>query len=143
MYVRLFIWCFDYNSVYFLGKFSSHQFFCSQILLNCIALFVKILVFAKILSQWRRNKEERIWILRSAITSSSHLKSDFKKTSKRVLVPLCLMSGRSRSTDRSAVSTPCQCIFNEPNGKKDSFFCYKCRLKKSLVLQAKDLDYRI
>ena len=38
-----------------------------------IDLFVKILVFVKILSQWK--EEGRILILRSASASSSHLKS--------------------------------------------------------------------
>ena len=39
-------------------------------------LFVKILFFVKILSQWKegRKKEGRILILRSATASTSHLK---------------------------------------------------------------------
>ena len=39
-----------------------------------IDLFVKILVFVKILSQGRRRKKEEISILRSASARSSHLK---------------------------------------------------------------------
>ena len=38
-----------------------------------IDLFFKILVFVKILSKWRRKKEE-FWNLKSTIASSSHLK---------------------------------------------------------------------
>ena len=61
-------------------------------------------------------------------TKNKRLKSDFKKS----LVPLCLMSGRSRSTDRSAVSTPVNAFLMNRTRKRTPFFVTSVGLKKKV-----------
>ena len=70
-----------------------------------IDLFVKILVFIRILSKSRRRKEGRILILRSAIASTSHLKKLVR--SLTILLPRFLDDDSLGLHEIDAV--PCKC----------------------------------